>query len=247
MRMRHLIPALGIVAILALGGILICTQAQSRNTIQIQMSSDPFPLAVGPSTLRIALVNSDGSRVENAILDVVSQMHHGGMLPIEAHTNRRSDGIYEVPVMWPMMGQWQIDVRAQLPNSETVIADQFMVYVYGMTTFSKGTRTTYRSEGEYTTALAAKPANELLIVIPQGAQALIREGQEDEVIPSRIQLSVSGQNVLVIQNDDIVNHNIGPFYVRSGETLRQKFTSVATYQGTCSIRYNASVSIIVDD
>src|SRR5690349_5394368 len=109
-----------------------------------------------------------------------------------------------------MMGQWQIDVRAQLPDSETIIEDQFMVYVYGMTTFSTGTRTTYRSEGDYAAALAAKPTNELRIVIPQGAQALIREGQEDEVIPSQIQLSVSGQNVLVIQNDDIVNHNIGP-------------------------------------
>jgi hypothetical protein len=245
--MRHLITAMTIIAIVVIAGFLILTQSQPQNTVQIQMSSDPFPLAVGPATLRIALVNSDGSRIENASILVSSQMHHGGMLPINTRANPSADGIYKVPIMWPMMGTWEINVSAQLPDGEEVIQDQFMTYIYGMTTFSTGSRTSYRSEGEYAAALAAKPANELRIVIPQGALALIREGQEDEVIPSQIRLKVSGQNVLVIQNDDIVDHTIGPFYVRSGETLRQKFTSPAEYQGTCSIRYNASVSIIVDE
>ncbi len=247
MRMRHLIIAVAILVVVAAAGAAALRQRQPQNVIQIQMSSDPFPMAVGPATLRIALVNSDGSRIENATLFVTGQMHHGGMLPIHAQTNRSSDGIYEIPIMWPMMGMWQLDVSAEVPGNDELIQDQFMIYLYGMVTANTGSRTTYRSEGEYAAALSAKPANELRIVIPQGALALIREEQEDEVIPPEIRLKASGQNVLVIQNDDIVDHTIGPYFVRSGETFRQKFTSPAEYQGTCSIRYNASVSIIVDE
>jgi hypothetical protein len=105
--------------------------------------------------------------------------------------------------------------------------------------------TTFRSASEIN-ALVSDPARELAIVIPQGTQALIRLGQAEDLIPTEIRLNVSGQNTLVIQNNDIVDHTIGPFLVRSGEVVRQKFTSPSVYQGVCSLNVAEAISIIVE-
>jgi len=83
-------------------------------------------------------------------------------------------------------------------------------------------------------------------VIPMGTQALMRSGQGDDVIPEEIRLDLSGRHVLVIRNDDIADHVVGPFFVRSGEIIRQRFTSPAEFQGVCTIRHGAEVSIIVE-
>jgi len=56
-----------------------------------------------------------------------------------------------------------------------------------------------------------------------------------EFVPELINLSVSGQNTLVIRNDDYVANTVGPFYVGAGETLRQRFDAPGVFQGTCTI------------
>ena len=56
-----------------------------------------------------------------------------------------------------------------------------------------------------------------------------------EFVPSLISLSVSGKNTLVIRNDDLVENTIGPFTVRAGETLRQRFDKPGLFVGTCTI------------
>jgi hypothetical protein len=68
----------------------------------------------------------------------------------------------------------------------------------------------------------------------------------DDVIPADIRLNLSGQHVLVIRNDDIADHTVGPFFVRAGETIRQNFTQAAVFQGTCTIRHNADINIVVE-
>jgi hypothetical protein len=99
---------------------------------------------------------------------------------------------------------------------------------------------------EVNTAVATNPEQELWIVIPQGTQQMMRTGQGADVIPPEIHLSLAGQNTLVIRNDDIADHTVGPFFVRAGETVRQQFTRAAEYLGKCTISHGAEVSIVVE-
>jgi hypothetical protein len=172
-------------------------------------------------------------------------MTHEGMLPVAGDASE-SNGQYRAFVTLSMMGDWIVDVSAQLPQQTTPLHERFEIYVYPVVPPDNGSLMRYRSVGEIEALLASSPSQEYWIVIPQGTQAMMRMGQGDDVIPEVIRLDLSGQPTLVIRNDDIAAHTVGPFFVRSGETIRQQFTSPAEFQGVCSIRHGAEVSIIVE-
>jgi hypothetical protein len=225
------------------GGLWISRQQPAATKARIELRSNPYPLAVGWGTLSVAIVDDNQNRIDNAKVRVSSQMMHPGMLPFNQQAALKPNDSYEVSINWPMMGMWTVDVTAELPQG--IIEDQFEVYVYPVPVRAGGLLTTFRSASEIN-ALVSDPARELAIVIPQGTQALIRLGQAEDLIPTEIRLNVSGQNTLVIQNNDIVDHTIGPFLVRSGEVVRQKFTSPSVYQGVCSLNVAEAISIIVE-
>lgn len=210
----------------------------------IILSSDPFPLAVGPTTLRVTVLGSDGQPVSDADVVAASQMKHPGMPALVRPGRADGSGGYDVAMVWPMAGQWTIDVSAALPDGQ-VAQESFDVYVYPVPTASKNSRTTFVSASEIAAA-AGDPARELRIVLPQGTLAMARAGMGDEMIPPEIRLKVGGRDTLVIQNNDIVYHNVGPFLVQPGETIRQQFTRPAEYQGDCTILPTAGVTIIVE-
>ena len=66
------------------------------------------------------------------------------------------------------------------------------------------------------------------------------------MIPAVIRLDSAARNTLVIRNDDIADHSIGPYFVRAGETVRQVFSEPTNVVGLCTIRGNSEISIIVD-
>lgn len=145
---------------------------------------------------------------------------------------------------YSMMGAMAVDITATLTNGETV-QEHYDVFVYPVVPANGNPRTTYVSASE----LAAIPydeSKELRITIPLGTRAGIIGGHGDDVIGEEIRLSVSGRNTLIIQNNDIADHSVGPFFVKAGETLRQEFRTPAEYQGSCSIRHGAAINIIVD-
>jgi len=241
--LKTLTALAAIVVILA--ALWIVSQKPTSNAVQISLSSEPFPLSVGSSTLLVSLKRADGAPIDNAAVEVSGQMQHQGMLPLTGRTSSSANGEYRVPIIWPMMGQWMVDVTARLPDGGQA-ADQYEVVVYAVPPHYNGSRTTYRSVSE-STSLVTDPSRELLIVIPEGTQAMITAGLIDDVIPAAIHLSVNGQNTLVIQNNDLVDHRIGPFFIRPGEVIRQRFTSTAVYRGVCTIRQSAVVNIIVEN
>jgi hypothetical protein len=175
------------------------------------------------------------------------------MVPLSRRASGGENGQYLVTLAWPMMGQWDIDILAAVTGDAGDTADaearqaseQFQVYVYPVPPQNVNTRTTYASVREYA-ALAANPERELYIIIPQGTADLVLMGHGEDLIPDQLRLSVTGQNTLVIRNDDIVHHTIGPFYVRAGEVIRQTFYQPAEYKGACSVLHGAEVSIIVE-
>jgi hypothetical protein len=211
---------------------------------QMTLSSDPYPLTLGTTRLLLSLKETSGVPINNAVLDVTVTMKHDAMLPLSRRVSAGQDGTYAIPMEWPMAGQWLVEISASLPDGRQ-LSDQYEVFVYSTPPSGNIRQTTYRSLNESSNASAN--LRELRFVIPQGTQAMILSGHGEDVVPKEIRLSVSNQNVLVIQNDDIVDHSVGPFFIRSGEVIRQEFTSPASYIGACSVRFGDQVSIVVED
>lgn len=99
-----------------------------------------------------------------------------------------------------------------------------------------------------TTLTLAEPLpNEFRIVIPAGTGDLIDAGQDPGIIPEEIRLKLGQKDILTIVNNDLVDHVVGPFFIRAGESLRQTFRTVAVYVGGCSIHQDQQVQIIVEE
>ena len=237
------------IALLACVFIVIAVMAGvGRQTLSIvvQLRSDPFPLNVGPTDLLVSLVNADGTAVEDAVVHISAQMNHPGMTSLESQPVTASGGLYRVPLIWPMAGQWILNITAALPDRADPVREQFVVFVYPTPPYLSFSQSSYRSQSEINAVVTANQAHEFWIVIPQGTAQMLISGEDHDLIPDEIRLQTSGRNVLVIRNDDLADHTIGPFFVQAGETIRQTFTQPAVFQGTCSIKHSDEISIIVE-
>lgn len=256
MRVRYLAATVMIATLVAAAILWKFIQAQPPDSVYIQMTSAPFPMVVGPTTLAVSLTDADGQLVENAQVEVLGIMSHGGpshgdltqggVMSMTGQANSATDGLYQMSIMWPMAGPWSVVVAATLPDQRTV-QEQFDIYIYPVPPAVSGGQPFYRSLSEIKAMVTANPAREYWIVIPQGTQALMQAGVGEDVIPPELRLSLSGKNTLIIRNDDIANHNIGPFFVRAGETVRQEFTQPAVFEGTCSIRHQGNLNLVVEE
>ena len=226
--------------------LLIAYLLQSRSSkLQILLSSDPFPMTIGSSSLKIQVLDS-GQAIENANLRIITQLAQPGAPEIVYFPYRVANGIYEVPVVWSMSGQASVLVRAELPDNR-VAEERFSAFVYLIPPLETNHQNSYRSVDELSRDIAANSAEEYWRVIPQGTREMMLMGMGDEFVPAQIRLNLNGQHTLVIRNDDFADHSIGPFFVRAGETVRQTFSEVAIIEGTCSVRHNASIRIIVEE
>lgn len=239
----RLVGVLTVVVTIAAVLLLRPTTPDAPN-VRIALRSDPYPLVIGQTTLRVAVTDQNGEPLE-AEVALTSEMLHDGMLPFNPRMTTSENGEYQFPMIWPMVGQWTVAVTAQLSDDSAAIVEQFDVYVYPVTMNSEGNETEFRA-ASVSAALISDPAREMAIIIPQGTKAMMNTMQGDDVIPSEILLNVSGQNTLILQNNDIVDHVVGPFNIRAGEVIRQTFTRPAEYVGQCSANLGSEVSIIVE-
>jgi hypothetical protein len=213
---------------------------------KLQLGSDPFPMTVGPNTLRVSLTDESGAAIEGADINVTREvMGHVGATLAGATLVQGDDGVYVGRFVWPTASQWRIQVAARLPDGAT-LAETYEIYIYAIPPQKVSGEPYYHGLTATNEAVAADPDRELWIVIPQGTQDMIKHGMAADVVPEEIRLAASGRNTLIIRNNDISDHTIGPYFVRAGETVRQRFTQPATFVGTCSIRQQAEVSIIVE-
>lgn len=239
-----------VVIVVAIGLILNAALRLQRPTAvvppalpRIELTSQPYPLTVGNNTLHVRLLDAEGNAAQATGVRVDAASAMPGTLPVSRLAST-VDGGFSAMLTLSMTGQWRVDVLAELPDGD-VISEQFDVFVYPVPPENTNARTTFVSASELE-ALPHDPERELRVIIPQGTRAGIVGGHGEDVIGDELRLSVSGRNTLVIRNDDIADHNVGPFFVRAGETLRQEFRRPAEYVGACSIRHGATVSIIVD-
>lgn len=236
--------AIIVVFVIGVSAFWLVRRNANPSTINIRMQTNPFPLALGETTVFFKVTDSSGKAVD-ADVSLEADMMMEGMLPINIQKLAYQNGLYQVPISWPMAGQWMINVSAKLPNDQRTVKESFAVYVYSTVVDNPGGPAEYRTVSQDAN-VNTDPEHQYYIVIPQGTRVLMQLGQAPDVMPTVLHMKINGMNTLVIQNNDIVDHTIGPYMVRAGETMRQTFTEPATYQGKCSVNVRATVKIIVD-
>lgn len=133
MKARTLTILIAVVA-LAVVIFLLASRQSAQPTAEnadVTMTLDipPEMLSVGEAQLTITLRRSDGTPIDDARLQVIGNMDHAGMIPVEREVQGGSDGRYEVPFEWTMGGGWIVTVNAALPNNEGQISQDFEFFV----------------------------------------------------------------------------------------------------------------------
>lgn len=85
--------------------------------------------------------------------------------------------------------------------------------------------------------------SEYRVVVPAGTGTRLDAGEDVVLVDADLRLSVN--DTFVVENRDDRTHEVGPFTVRPGETLRHTFTTPGRYEGACTIHPSGSVVITV--
>jgi hypothetical protein len=83
----------------------------------------------------------------------------------------------------------------------------------------------------------------LVIEVPLGTLAQIAAGEDVELMPTDLEFAVG--DTPEIRNLDIATHEVGPYLVGAGQTVRQTFTSPGVIEGVCSLNPSGQVRIVV--
>lgn len=89
------------------------------------------------------------------------------------------------------------------------------------------------------------PGDTYTIDIPPGTAAAIAAGQDVDVVPDELDLTL--RDVLIIVNRDSVAHTIGPFEIGPGEQSEHSFNEVAAISAYCSLHPSGSISISIGE
>ncbi len=79
--------------------------------------------------------------------------------------------------------------------------------------------------------------------IPLGAGEALDQGTPLEILP--VTLDVSVGEAIEIVNQEVRGHNVGPWFVGAGETLRQTFSSAGEFVGNCTVHPSGELILIV--
>lgn len=100
------------------------------------------------------------------------------------------------------------------------------------------------SAGALLVAIQSQGSNELVLVeVAAGTAERIAAGEPVELLPPTLEVSVGDR--LEIVNDDDITHQVGPYIVAPGQTLRQSFTSPGTLEGACTLHPSGAIRIVV--
>ena len=87
---------------------------------------------------------------------------------------------------------------------------------------------------------------EKVFAIPEGTWARRRSGDDVEILPSQIRLTLGLQDVLLLKNRDVVPQTFGPALLLPGQNFRLPFAVASEYQFACSAHSSGQMTVIVD-
>jgi hypothetical protein len=85
-----------------------------------------------------------------------------------------------------------------------------------------------------------------LFEIPQGTWARRMAGDDVEILPDEIRLTLGVRDVLVLKNLDDVPQIFGPTLMMPGQSFRLPFALASRYQFACTAHASGQMTIIVD-
>jgi plastocyanin len=89
----------------------------------------------------------------------------------------------------------------------------------------------------------AAASQTLAISVPEGTQAQIDAGEEIVLFPRRLEVGVGDR--IVIENDDVSSHQVGPYVVGPGQRIVQAFPTTGIIEGICTLHPSGEVTIVV--
>ena len=93
----------------------------------------------------------------------------------------------------------------------------------------------------------AGASREAVYEIPHGTSARRMAGQQVDIFPQTIRLTLGLRDVLVLRNADEVPHIFGPTLILPGQSFRLPFSQASTYSFECSAHPNGGLSVIVQE
>lgn len=92
-------------------------------------------------------------------------------------------------------------------------------------------------------ALPGLRSETIAVEVVPGTAERLADGEEVDLLPRTLEVAVGDR--LEIVNLDAVTHEVGPYTVAAGQTLRQTFTSVGTLEGACTLHPSGTITIVV--
>lgn len=88
-------------------------------------------------------------------------------------------------------------------------------------------------------------AREEVFEIPNGTHARRMAGEQVDILPQTIHLTLDRNDVLVFRNADSAPHIFGPTLIMPGQSFRLPFSSASTYSFQCTAHANGQLNVIV--
>jgi len=88
-------------------------------------------------------------------------------------------------------------------------------------------------------------SREEVFEIPKGTWARRMAGDQVEILPSRINLTLGVHDVLLLRNLDEVPQQFGPALMMPGQSFRLPFEVASTYSFACTAHASGEMSVVV--
>ncbi len=85
----------------------------------------------------------------------------------------------------------------------------------------------------------------LVFTVPPGSVARLAAGEQLEILPQTIELSLRGKDTLVIRNEDVQPIQVGPFKIDPGQQFEQRYYNPGTYELVCTLHESQRLRIVV--
>ena len=82
--------------------------------------------------------------------------------------------------------------------------------------------------------------------IPKGTWARRMAGNEVEILPSQVFLTLGIRDVLLLKNMDEVPQTFGPTLMMPGQSFRLPFEVASSYQFACTAHASGQMTVVVD-
>jgi hypothetical protein len=83
------------------------------------------------------------------------------------------------------------------------------------------------------------------IVVPLGTQERLDRGEDVVVMPAELRFEVG--DTLLIRNQDVSDHPVGPYRVRAGQEFELRYGAPGHYVGMCPLTEGKTYEIVITE